>query len=402
MPPPGLDRANTPGDDLHRVVARGWAALRDRLDAHDRHLPGFVSREVRGFVRCGDPAHGFAWLRCPEGHHHRLVPFSCKGRGFCPSCGGRRMATLAHRWTDELLPRVAVRQLVLTVPWPRRWLLARRPALARAVLRCALRVVTRWLRSRGGAAARAGAPGSVTVIQRFGSALNLNLHFHVLMLDGLFVPGPGGLPRFQRARPWTQAAVDGLVEVIAQGCEALLVRHGHAPDVEPGARELSEDDGALPLIQSAAVAGRSAVRARPAARRVQVLAGRPHRLPRLCATAGATASTQGGHPGPGPRRPAETRRDHRAAARWRRDIGGAGPSGPAPRGGAPRHRGSACASRRHRGDGLATSPGAHCCGGPSTSSARHAPPVTGSWSSAPRSEGPTREGYSLAARAPSR
>jgi len=34
------------------------------------------------------------------------------------------------------------------------------------------------------------------------------------------------------------------------------------------------------------VAGRSAVRARPAARRVQVLAGRPHRLPRLCATAG--------------------------------------------------------------------------------------------------------------------
>ena len=104
MPPPGLDRANTPGDDLHRVVARGWAALRDRLDAHDRHLPGFVSREVRAFVRCGDPAHGFAWLRCPEGHHHRLVPFSCKGRGFCPSCGGRRMATLAHRWTDELVP----------------------------------------------------------------------------------------------------------------------------------------------------------------------------------------------------------------------------------------------------------------------------------------------------------
>ena len=263
MPPPGLDRANTPGDDLHRVVARGWAALRDRLDAHDRHLPGFVSREVRAFVRCGDPAHGFAWLRCPEGHHHRLVPFSCKGRGFCPSCGGRRMATLAHRWTDGLLPRVAVRQLVLTVPWPRRWLLARRPALARA-----------------------GAPGSVTVIQRFGSALNLNLHFHVLILDGLFVPGPGGLPRFQRARPWTQADVDRLVETIATRCEALLARHGHGPDGEPGAGEPSEDDDALPLIQSASVAGRSAVRARPAARRVQVLAGRPHRLPRLCATAG--------------------------------------------------------------------------------------------------------------------
>jgi len=142
-----------------------------------------------------------------------------------------------------------VRQLVLTVPWPRRWLLARRPALARAVLRCALWVVTRWLRSRGGTAARAGAPGSVTVIQRFGSALNLNLHFHVLILDGLFVPGPGGLPRFQRARPWTQADVDRLVETIATRCEALLARHGHGPDGEPGAGEPSEDDDALPLIQ---------------------------------------------------------------------------------------------------------------------------------------------------------
>lgn len=42
-----------------------------------------------------------------------LGPFSCKGRGFCPSCGGRRMATLALRLVDDLLPWVAVRQLVL-------------------------------------------------------------------------------------------------------------------------------------------------------------------------------------------------------------------------------------------------------------------------------------------------
>ena len=113
---PDLDRANTPGDDLHAIVAQGWAALRHRLDASDRHLPSFVSREVQAFLRCGDPAHGFAWLRCPAGHHHRLLPFSCKGRGFCPSCGGRRMATRALAWTDRLLPSVAVRQLVKTVP----------------------------------------------------------------------------------------------------------------------------------------------------------------------------------------------------------------------------------------------------------------------------------------------
>jgi len=315
MPPPGLDRANTPGDDLHRVVARGQAALRDRLDAHDRHLPGFVSREVRAFVRCGDPAHGFAWLRCPEGHHHRLVPFSCKGRGFCPSCGGRRMATLAHRWTDELLPRVAVRQLVLTVPWPRRWLLARRPALACAVLRCAMRVVTRGLRSCGGTAARAGAPGSVTVIQRFGSALNLNLHFHVLLLDGLFVPGPGGLPRFQRARPWTQADVDRLVETIATRCEALLARHGHGPDGEPGSGELREN-GRRPAPHPVGGGGRTVCR--PGAARGAAGAGArrttaPPPSP-LRDGGGLQPACWGGHPGARPRWPEETRRVHRATS----------------------------------------------------------------------------------------
>jgi hypothetical protein len=37
------------------------------------------------------------WLVCESCDHHRLVPFSCKGRGFCPACGGRRMTTSARR-----------------------------------------------------------------------------------------------------------------------------------------------------------------------------------------------------------------------------------------------------------------------------------------------------------------
>jgi len=30
-------------------------------------------------------------------------------------------------------------------------------------------------------------PGSVTFIQRFGSAINLHLHFHVIFLEGVYV-----------------------------------------------------------------------------------------------------------------------------------------------------------------------------------------------------------------------
>jgi len=61
------------------------------------------------------------------------------------------MAERAAAWVDGLFPHVAVRQWVLTVPFRRRWLLARRPELDRGVLAIALRLVTRWLREQTGA-----------------------------------------------------------------------------------------------------------------------------------------------------------------------------------------------------------------------------------------------------------
>ncbi len=39
-------------------------------------------------------------------------------------------------------------------------------------------------------------PGAVTVIQRAGGALNLNLHGHSLVLDGVYVVDGDGTPRF--------------------------------------------------------------------------------------------------------------------------------------------------------------------------------------------------------------
>ena len=50
-------------------------------------LPDFVQREFREFLSCGVLARGFARVRCGDCAFERLVPFSCKGRGSCPSCG---------------------------------------------------------------------------------------------------------------------------------------------------------------------------------------------------------------------------------------------------------------------------------------------------------------------------
>lgn len=54
--------------------------------------------------------HGFLRVRCDKCRFERLVAFSCKKRGFCPSCGARRMAESAALLSDGVLPDVPVGQ----------------------------------------------------------------------------------------------------------------------------------------------------------------------------------------------------------------------------------------------------------------------------------------------------
>jgi hypothetical protein len=60
-------------------------------------------------------ASGFARFRYPDCAPEVLVGFSCKGRGFCPSCCGRRIAELAAHLTDGVLGGLPGRQWVLTL-----------------------------------------------------------------------------------------------------------------------------------------------------------------------------------------------------------------------------------------------------------------------------------------------
>ena len=67
--------------------------------------------------------------------------------------------------------------------------------------------------------------GAVTLIQRFGSALNLNIHFHVLFLDGVTVTS-GERLRFRRVPPPTVAALEKLVRGISERVGRALERQG--------------------------------------------------------------------------------------------------------------------------------------------------------------------------------
>ena len=101
---------------LYGVVAGNLESFLAQAERSDRIVPRFVERELRTFLDCGILAHGFLRVHCSACGRDRLVPFSCKWRGFCPSCGGRRMADTAAHLVDRVLPRVPVRQWVLTLP----------------------------------------------------------------------------------------------------------------------------------------------------------------------------------------------------------------------------------------------------------------------------------------------
>jgi len=270
--------------DLRLIVEEGLPQLRRFLVTQDRQLPKFVEREFDAFLNCRGPLSGFAWLYCEPCDHHRLVLFSCKTRGFCPSCAGRRMAERAAHWVDRVIPLVATRQWVLTVPWGRRWLLARRPELAEGVLQVALREISRWYRQASGR--RAGQTGSVTAIQRFGSALNLNLHFHVLQLDGVYDHGADGALRFFQVSPKTED-VEALVERVGLKCERWLARQGFSGEAEDAQPDSGDDgDDAQGVLQLCSLTNEIATgrRAGKKVRRVQMLGGTEYRLPDRCAS----------------------------------------------------------------------------------------------------------------------
>jgi hypothetical protein len=74
-----------------------------------------------------------------------------------------------------------------------------------SVLQVVHRVVTRHLLGRAGLKPEEDPGGAVTLIQRFGSAANLNIHLHCLVLDGVYRCGADGVPTFVEAgaRPTT-------------------------------------------------------------------------------------------------------------------------------------------------------------------------------------------------------
>jgi len=188
-------------------------------------LPAYVRREFEDYLQCWRLEHGFLRVRCEKCHAEHLVAFSCKRRGFCPSCGARRMAESAALLVDAVLPEQPMRQWVLSFPYPLRFLLASQPAIMGQVLGIVYRVIATHLVKKAGRAHQTAKTGAVTLIQRFGSALNLNIHFHMLFLDGVYVDGLYGAVRFRWVKAPTSQELTQLAHTIAHRVGRVDARH---------------------------------------------------------------------------------------------------------------------------------------------------------------------------------
>ena len=191
-------RPRKPHDSvLHRVVRENLLTFLDQgvaNSASGEGYPKYVENELRRYVACSSTALGFARIRCPACGFERLLPFSCKCRLQCPSCSARRMSEEAAYLVDMVLPQSRYRLWTFTFPWPIRRLMARDYTLITAILNLVIRALSAYQRRMARRAGHRGAPGSkccasVTFVQRFGGALNPNIHLHVLAPDAVFMPG---------------------------------------------------------------------------------------------------------------------------------------------------------------------------------------------------------------------
>jgi hypothetical protein len=142
-------------------------------------VAGWVEEDFRAYLRCGILAYGCARLRCDDCAAERLVAFSCKGRGVCPSCNARRMVEVAAHLNDQVLPPLPIRRR-----------------------------------------------GAVSFLHRFGAALNPHFHFHIVVLDGVFTEIADGDVRFHEATHFSADHTAALAPLLQRRILRLFQRRG--------------------------------------------------------------------------------------------------------------------------------------------------------------------------------
>ena len=223
--------------------------LNDHLDSfvaareiEGRPIPKYVIDEFDPYLRCGILAYGFLRLKCESCSKEHVVAFSCKKRGFCPSCTAKRKIETATHLVENVLPYAPYRQIVITFPISLRyWLISNRELYSK-IHAIAIKHIHRLYQDKAANQGIKNAKhGTIGFSQRWGSALNLNPHMHVLCLDAVYTALPNNLvdsdsndyksknlkPILKNIEHLTDEEVAGLITGISKSVIKLLKKRGY-------------------------------------------------------------------------------------------------------------------------------------------------------------------------------
>ena len=104
---PGVYRPRHPERTvLYRVLfhyfERFLVEYEGRFEKDYGFLRPIIKEVVERYLDCGNPRCGFARIRCPDCGEERLLMFSCRTRGFCPSCHAKRL----EEWDEWMRERL--------------------------------------------------------------------------------------------------------------------------------------------------------------------------------------------------------------------------------------------------------------------------------------------------------
>ena len=228
-------------------------------DETRKPLPAFVRREFDKYLACGILSHGFVRVKCSECRESMVCGFSCKCRGFCPSCASRRMSERSIHLMEQVLPWVPMRQWVLSVPFELRYWMAADNTLLKKVNRIVIQEVDNYVRKR---ARKMGfgacESGYVSFLQRAGGSINTNLHWHILAIDGFYTGENKEDLCFHRLSELKDGELQKILSKVTRRVIKYLRKIGKIPPVEGVYDDVSTEDASddtLSAINAASVKG---------------------------------------------------------------------------------------------------------------------------------------------------
>jgi hypothetical protein len=235
--------------DLHKILRENYLETFFEKENLGANLPFHLKREFDKYLACGVMAYGFARFHCNHCQKDKLVTYSCKGRTICPSCTGRRMSDSAKHLVENVLPDVPVRQWVLSMPYKHRLILSSNIELLRSVLAVYHRAISSFYKKKAKRLNLQGPQsGAISVVQRFGGALNLNVHFHTLFIDGVFHQNANGKLIFKEIIPDDEDILL-LTRTLKTRINRILQKRGHLEE----SNDEQQEENQLSLLKSLSV-----------------------------------------------------------------------------------------------------------------------------------------------------